>query len=226
MQERDTPGFVATIAGSTTAESPTTVIAPTEELAPVTPQATAAPPFAQPRRRGRRRRHRRPRVMSRVLLLAIAAAIAIFAFGTGSDLFGLLRGGASVRTVPAEGGSLLRAVALEAALRGLPDGKVETLRVAADRIDARVVVDGRVRAVRVNDRGWVTDVPAPEEPTGTAVRIDPRAPARFVRAVTGRTGRSPADVSHLSLEGERWQLVYDDGAQFSANVNGRAIRRG
>ncbi len=61
--------------------------------------------------------------MSRVLLVAIAAAVALFAVGTGSDLFGMLRGGASVRTVPAEGGSLLRAVALETALSGLPEGE-------------------------------------------------------------------------------------------------------
>ncbi len=80
--------------------------------------------------------------------------------------------------------------------------------------------------MRVTDRGWVTDVPAPQRPTGTTVRIDPRAPARLVRTATRRSGRSPSSVSHASLEGARWQLVFVGGAQFSADVHGRAVRRG
>jgi hypothetical protein len=216
----ETPGFVATIDGASaveafppTAEAPVAVIAPTEPMVPVAPRPRAAA------RRGR------PggRVMSRVLMAAIAAAFALYAAGVGGDLLGMIRSGASARTVPAEGGSLLRAVALTAALHGLPQGRVEALRVAADRIDARVVVDGRVRLVRVTARGWVTDVPAPERPTGTRVRVDPRAPARFVRTVTRRT---PASVAHLRLEGARWQLVLEDGRQFSADVHGRAVRIG
>jgi hypothetical protein len=133
----------------------------------------------------------------------------------------MIRGGASARTVPVEGGSLLRAVALEAALHGLPRGRVQGLRVAADRLDARVVVDGRVRLVRITSRGWVTDLPAREEPTGTAVRVDARAPARIVRAVARRTDQA---VSYLLLDGPRWQLVLDDGRRYSADRHGRAVR--
>jgi hypothetical protein len=164
--------------------------------------------------------------MSRVLLLGIAAAFALFAAGVGGDLLGMIRGGASARTVPVEGGSLLRAGALEAALRGLPQGGVETLRVAADRIDARVVVGDRVRLVRVTQRGWVADVPAPAKPAGRTVKVDPRAPARFIRTVARGTDRRAEDVSFLELDGSRWHLMFADGRQFSADAHGRAVRRG
>jgi hypothetical protein len=225
---RDEPNFVASIAGTpaSPSSSPPPVEPPTIEQPITVPEAwSAAPQPPQPRPRQRRRQHQR--MMSRVLLLAIVVGFAIYAAGTGGQLIGMLREGASARVVPAEGGSLLRAVAFEAALQGLPEGaSVESLRVTADRLDARVVVDGNVRLVRVTAKGLVTDLPAPESPTGKTVRVDPRAPARIVRAVTRRTGRGPASISHLSLDGSRWQLVFADGAQFSADARGRDVRRG
>jgi hypothetical protein len=211
----DEPGFVATIG-----DAPATVDAPTAVLEPPTREWAAPPPAPRPRPQRPRR------VMSRLLLIAITAGFALYVAGVGGELFSLLRGGAAARTVPAEGGSLLRAVAFEAALKGLPPGRIEALRVAADRLDARVVVDGRVRVVRVTDTGRVTDLPAPERPTGTTLRVDTRAPARIVRAATRRTGRGAASVSHLALEGRRWQLTFTDGAQFSADRHGRGLRRG
>ncbi len=216
------PDFVATIG-----DAPPVADATTTVFRPPTREYFAPPP---PPPRGRRPyRLRRPhyrRVMSKVLLVAISAAFALYVAGVGGDLVTMLRGGATARTVPAEGGSLLRAVALEAALKGLPDGRLEALRVASGRIDARVVVDGRVRLVRVTDKGWVTDLPAAEPPTGTTLRLDTRAPARIVRAVTRRSGRSPDSISHLSLEGRRWQVTFSDGAQFSANTRGGDLHRG
>src|SRR5689334_18957054 len=198
----ETPDFVATIEDAPAVAFPPTVEAPAPAAAaPTEPHAAVAPRPVAPRR---------PRVMSRVLLVPIAAAVALYVAGVGGGLIGMIRGGASARTVPVEGGSLLRAVALEAALHGLPQGRVEALRVAADRIDARVVVGDRVRLVRITSRGWVTDLPAREKPSGTTVRVDPRAPARIVRTV------KHANVAHLLLEGPRWQLVLDDGRQYSA----------
>jgi hypothetical protein len=214
MSEREDPGFVATIGGAPPLDAPTAVLAPTA-VAPPLPRAAPRRP-----RRGRR-------VMSRVLLVAITAAAALYAAGIGGQLFGMLREGASARAVPAEGGSLLRAVALEAALQGLPEGgQLESLRVTAERLDARVVLAGRMRLVRVTAEGFVTDLPAPEAPTGRTVRLDARAPARLIRTVTRRTGRGARRVSHLTLEGARWQLVFGDGAQFSADARGRDVRRG
>ena len=225
---RDEPNFVASIAGAPASPSssspPPPVEPPTMEQPDTVPEAWSVAP-QRPRPKPRRKQHQR--IMSRVLLLAIVVGFAVYAAGTGGPLIGMLREGASARVVPAEGGSLLRAVAFQAALQGLPEtASIETLRVAADRIDARVVVDGKVRLVRVTAKGMVTDLPAPESPTGKTVRFDPRAPARIVRTVTARTGRGPATISHLSLDGARWQLVFDDGAQFSADARGRDVRRG
>src|SRR4051794_3926013 len=108
----ETPDFVATLEGKTAVAFPATAETPAAVIAPESPAPS-------PRSRRRRPRHG-PRVMSRVLLAAIAASIALYAAGVGGNLLGLVRGGASARAVPAEGGSLLRAVALEAALHGLP----------------------------------------------------------------------------------------------------------
>jgi hypothetical protein len=139
----------------------------------------------------------------------------------------VIRGGASARVVALGKGSLLQPGGLGAALRALPEGaSVETLRVAGDRVDARVLVHGRLRLVRVTRPGLVAEVPAPGRPSGRTVTIDPRAPARIVRAVTRRTGRRAATVSHLELDGARWQLVFSDGRQFSADVHGRDVRAG
>lgn len=218
--QRDEPDFVATIG-----DAPALADAPTAVLPPPAVELPARAP--EPRRPYQLRRRHYRRVMSKVLLLAIVAGFALYVAGVGGELVSLLRGGATARTVPAEGGSLLRAVALEAAVKGLPEnGRLEALRVAADRIDARVVVDGRVRLVRVTDKGWVTDLPAPEQPTGSTVRIDTRAPARMVQTVLRRTNRAPDSISHLTVDGRRWQLVFNDGAQFSANARGRDVRRG
>lgn len=234
MELRETPGFVATLKGEPAEPSAAAGLAATLEHPVVDPRAAeppvarvpAFPPPPAPRRAGGRRARSR-RVMTRVLLAGAVAASAFYAVGAGSTLVDRLRDGASVRTVPAEGGSLLRAVALEAALQGLPPaGRVESLRVTADRLEARVSIDGYVRLVHVTDHGWVAETPTKQAPTGTSVRIDARAPARLIRAVTRRTGRSPARVSHVTLEGTRWQLVFEDGAQFSANAHGRDVRRG
>lgn len=227
MQERETPAFVATIAGAPV-DAWEPALAPTVEQPVVPAPPTAEQPAAtppRPRRRGRRPRPRR--VMTRVLLAGVVAASAFYVAGTGSNLVQRLRDGANVRTVPADGRSLLRAVALERALHALPEGgRVESLRVSADRLEARVAVGGQVRLVRVTERGWVAETPTTDDPTGAQVRIDARAPARMLRTVTRRTGRSAARVSHLTLETARWQLVFKDGAQFSGNVHGRDVRRG
>lgn len=230
MQE---PGFVATIGTDpppSASPTPLAVTAVHERVAAPTLELPAAPAAVRPRRhprassRPRRRGHRR--AMSGILLAGIVAVIALYAAGAGNELFGSLRNGGAVRTVPAEGGSLLRAVALEAALQGLPRGRLQSLRVTAGHLDAEVVVAGELHRVRVTDRGWVTDVPTPERPSGARVRVDARAPARLVRTATQRANRRVESVDHVRLDGSRWQLVFKDGAQFSADRSGRDVRRG
>src|SRR5829696_5459563 len=110
---RDEPNFVASIAGAPASPSssspPPPVEPPTMEQPVTVPEAwSVAPQRPQPRPKQRRKQHQR--MMSRVLLLAIVVGFAVYAAGTGGPLIGMLREGASARVVPAEGGSLLRAV--------------------------------------------------------------------------------------------------------------------
>jgi hypothetical protein len=173
--------------------------------------------------------------MTRVLFLGIVAASVLFALRSGTDVIGdiedAIRGrtGSVTRTVPVEGGSLLRASAFAAALEGLPAGDVEMLRLTAGELDAQVIVDGRRHSVRVTARGRVLDVPTPGGARTTPVRVDPRAPARIIRTAARRAGRRPGSVSYLVLMNlggrPQWQLFFKDGLHFSASANGRSVRR-
>ena len=131
--------------------------------------------------------------------------------------------------MPVEGGSLLRASAFAAALKGLPAGDVEMLRLTPGELDAQVIVDGRRHSVRVSASGRVLDVPAPGGARTTPVRVDPRAPARIIRTAARRADRRPSDVNYLVLMrlGGRpqWQLFFKDGLHFSASAGGRSVRR-
>jgi hypothetical protein len=224
------PAFVATLEGTTSARAPETAEQPV-----VTP-ALPPPPSPAARAPSRPRRHRRrPRVMSRLLFTAIVAAGLLIGLRSGTGVLdGLedaLRGQADAitRTVPVEGGSLLRADALSAALAGLPDGDVEYLRVSRDRIEAQVVAGGRLHNVRVTAAGRVFDIPTPARGRGAALRVNPRAPARIVRTAARRAGRRVSSVSYLMLLdlGGRsvWQLVFDDGLRYTADASGRKVRR-
>lgn len=219
--------FTATIEGAATTPAP--LLPPTAEL------PLAAPAPARPQRTPGRRRRSGPRVMTRVLFLGIVAASILFALRSGTGMIGdiedALRGRADgvTRTVPVEGGSLLRASAFAAALKGLPVGDVEMLRLAPGELDAQVIVQGRRHSVRVTASGRVLDVRTPGGARGAPVRVDARAPARIVRTAARRTGRQPASVSYLVLmrSGGRpqWQLFFKDGLHFSASASGRTVRR-
>ena len=231
------PRFVATIedapANSETAEMPVVTTPPTATHTPARPAPRPAPAPARPRRRGRRRG---PRVMTRVLFLGIVAASILFALRSGTTWIGDIedairgRAGSVTRTVPVEGGSLLGGTkAFAAALKGLPAGDIEMLRLTPGELDAQVIVDGRRHSVRVSARGRVLDVPTPGGARTTPVRVDPRAPARIIRTASRRAGRPPATVSYLVLMrlGGRpqWQLFFKDGLHYSASTSGRSVRR-
>ena len=231
------PTFTATIEGATATPAPAP---PTAEL-PFASRPTAAPGPAPPlsapapARRGRRRRGHGPRVMTRVLFLGIVAASVLFALRSGTGVVGDIedtirgRAGGVTRTVPVEGGSLLQARAFGAALKGLPTGDVEMLRLAPGELDAQVIVQGRRHSVRVSASGRVLDVPTPGGSRVKPVRVDARAPARFVRTAARRAGRPRGTVSYLVLMrlGGRpqWQLFFKDGLHYSANAGGRNVRR-
>ena len=143
--------------------------------------------------------------MSRVLFLGIVAASILFALRSGTNMIGdiedAIRGRADgvTRTVPVEGGSLLRASAFAAALEGLPaGGDVEMLRLAPGELDAQVIVDGRRHSVRVTASGRVVDVPTPGGARLTPVRVDPRAPARIIRTAARRARPAAGRTSPIS----------------------------
>ena len=103
------------------------------------------------------------------------------------------------------------------------------LRVAPERIDAQVIVDGRMQNVQVTSDGRVTTVETPAPGTGESVRVNPAAPARIVRTAARRAGRDPESVSYLVLlrigDAAEWQLFFDDGLHFSASASGKRVRR-
>jgi hypothetical protein len=125
--------------------------------------------------------------------------------------------------------SLFRPAALRQALAQLPEGDIETLRVAPERIDAQVVSEGRMHVVQVTADGRVRNIETPATGTGDSVRIDPDAPQRIVRTAARRADRDPDTVSYLvllNLAGKsEWQLFFDDGLHFSASASGKKVRR-
>jgi hypothetical protein len=167
--------------------------------------------------------------MSRVLFLGIVAASLLFALreGTGfvGDIEEAIRGRTDsiTRTVPVDG-PLLTAKGFAAALEGLPAGDVEMLKLSAAGLDAQVIVDGRRHSVRVSASGRVVDVPTPGGSRLAPVAVEPRAPARIIRAA----GRRRADVDYLVLmriAGQpRWLLFLEDGRRVTADEDGRLRR--
>ena len=152
------PTFTATIAGAA-------------ERRPSSPPETARCRRVKPPRGGRAtwspsrrrpalverpdRRRRGPRVMTRLLFLGIVAAAILFALRAGTTYSATSRTRSGAGLEPSRGPSrrgrlLLRASALEAALEGLPAATSRSLRVAPDRLDAQVIVDGRMHNVRVD----------------------------------------------------------------------------
>jgi hypothetical protein len=139
-------------------------------------------------------------------------------------------GTTTTKSTPSSGTSLMQPAALKAALAKLPDGDLQLLRLAPDRINANVVVNGKLHVVQVGADGEVGDVttPAPTGGTGT-IKVNSVAPSRIVKTATRRTGRRPSSVSYLVLihilGKDEWQLYFDDGVHFSAGANGKQVHR-
>jgi len=196
--------------------------------------------------RVQRRRVRPGRFIGLVIVLAIAGA-GFLAVGsvveTGREALDDFQGAvrdATVNVAPTpaappptgvEGGSLLRPAALKAALDKMPAGSIVSLRVAPERIDAQVIVDGQMHVVQVTSSGEVSDVGTPASvPELAKLRVDAAAPSRIARTAARRAGRDPSAVDYLvlmNLGGKReWQLFFkDDGLHYSASANGRKVRR-
>jgi hypothetical protein len=220
--------------------------------APVTPEPTfAAPPPAMsaggsagpgwtpsPPAMVRLRRRRRargvivPLVLIGIAALAVGGATTALLAGSGAiDDFQSAVRDATASAVPAEtpagveSGSLLRPAALKTAIAKLPSRQIQSLRVAPERIDAQVLVKGKMHVVQVRADGTVSDVATPVGGSLKRLRVDTGAPNRIVRTAAKRAGRSPARVSYLVLLGDEWQLFFDDGLHYSASASGRKVKR-
>jgi len=220
---------------------------PTPAPEPVKPTFTSGTPLDPPAGPAwapgppagyRRRRSRRVRGLFVPLFLIGVLAVGILGAATvlqaGSDALDRFEGAVrdAVPTTAGTGGSgesLIRSAALKAALRKLPAGDVELLRVAPERINANVIVDGRMHVVQVTAGGEVSDVATPAKGSGDAVRVNASAPSRIAQTAARRAGRRPGSVSYLvvmSIGGKpEWQLFFDDGLHFSASASGKKVRR-
>lgn len=134
-----------------------------------------------------------------------------------------------------ERGSLLRPAGFRRVLARLRarGGRVLTLRVAPERVDATIVVGRRLRVVQVTWRGAVTDLVATNVPSGLPAlalsQVDGAAPARIATRAARSLGRGTSRVSYVALSGTggqaRWTLFFSDGVFFTGSADGRSVSR-
>lgn len=131
--------------------------------------------------------------------------------------------------------SYLRSENLRGALARLRgEGRVQSVRLAPDRIDARLVSTKRrvVWSFRAGqDPRRVVGAPYYDFETTIALsQIDPTAPVRLVRAAAKRAHLSVDDVDYLYIQRNvgraRWVLYFKGGAHYTADRHGRHVERG
>ena len=204
------------------------------------PAWTPGPQASYVRRRKRRMRGVFIPLFFIVVIFAVGIGGAVSVFQTGSDAVQNFAssidaatqnsGTTKTTTTDAPGTSLLQPAGLKAALAKVPKGKLELLRVAPDRINANVVVKGKMHVVNVSAGGEVTDIVTPATGTGSGtIKVNSVAPSRIARTAAKRTGRRISSVSYLVLihilGKDEWQLYFDDGVHFSASANGKQVHR-
>ena len=119
-----------------------------------------------------------------------------------------------------------------ARLRG--EGRVQSVRVAPDRITARLLSTKRrvVWNFRAGqDPQRVVGAPYDDFDTTIALsQIDANAPARLTRAAARRAQRSVNDVDFLFVQlnvgRARWVLYFKGGDHWTADRHGRHVERG
>ena len=222
--------------------------------------APARSPVSEPTPSGRVRSHDRrprrvrargprPRVISRLILLIVVVV-------AGANLAGGIAGRvkdavddlptltpptptpSAANPVGLQKGSMIRADAFRRALadlRGRELGRVQTLRLAPERIDASLLTR-RTTLVNVQLRHDGSFQRFSESGPGFGqvdtiafARLDPSAPQRLVRAAAERLHRSAARIDYLvpsiTLGKVTWGAYFKGGEIFLADARGHITRR-
>jgi hypothetical protein len=117
-------------------------------------------------------------------------------------------------------------------MRGM--GRVATIRLSPDRVDALLVKGSRRRGAIVDYRGQMTrGSVSGGVPAGTTIAlsaIDRGAPARLVRGAAARYHVRPKGINYLVLsafpgEGHRWIAYFKNGVYVQGDPNGHVVRR-
>jgi hypothetical protein len=169
--------------------------------------------------------------------IALAIGGTITAFNAGSDALDGIASridtatdGTTTPSTARTGASLMNRKALTAALAKLPHGQIELLRLAPDRLNANVIVDGRMHVVQVSAGGDVSDITTPATGRDAPIAVNPAAPMRIARTAAKRAGRRPSDVDYLVLihilGKDQWQLYFkDDALHYAASANGKRVHK-
>jgi hypothetical protein len=211
--------------------------AATEPAPPPPSPATAPAAFVRPRRR--------PGpgiiVVLVVVLLVAGSVPALVAIGgdVGDRIEELLPPevrieGAAQPPRGLQRASMIRRANFAAAMETLERarlGRPATLRVAAERIDATLVVGRRrMNQVQIGFDGELrrvgTSAGAPQATIGYG-RIDPAAPERLVRRAAARTKHAPGGIDYLVLStgpGLPWGAYFKDGTIVQGDARGRPRR--
>ena len=134
--------------------------------------------------------------------------------------------------------SLLRPAAFERALadlRGREIGRLQSLRLAPERIDASLLTPrGTLVSVQLRPGAELRRFSESGDGFGGLdtipyAKLDPRAPQRLVRAAAERLGRPVSRIDYLVptlTSGElTWGAYFKGGAIFLANARGKITRR-
>jgi len=220
---------------------------PDPALAPPAPPVTASPTRREPPPSARIRR-RRPRVVSRLILLLVVVVAAANLIGGAADkvkdavddLPALTPPTVAPKAAPVglRPGSMIRPAELRRALADLRArriGRIRTLRVAPERIDASLLTrrttlvnvqlrhDGQFQRFSESGAGFG------HLDTISFTALDPAAPARLVRAAAARLHRPTTRIDYLVpmiTNGKiTWGAYFKEGPIFLADAQGHITRR-